>query len=175
MLVAVLAVPVPAMPAPAAALLVSFALERTLLLLRLLVLFPSVPVLYRPLRRNCIPVMMIRMIAMVSSTSQSSFTPQLQLGCRTMARRRSLSRYGSTLPGLGIPDGNPPSGVASGYVWFDVMALLVAPWLVYAAGGTLNPKRWSLSSGPFLSSIRRREPIGTMSASGASSSRASVT
>jgi hypothetical protein len=34
------------------------------------------------------------------------------------------------LPGLGIPDGNPPSGVASGYVWFDVMALLVAPLLV---------------------------------------------
>jgi hypothetical protein len=39
-------------------------------------------------------------------------------------------RWASTLPGLGIPDGNPPSGVASGYVWFDVMALLVAPWLV---------------------------------------------
>ena len=84
-------------------------------------------------------------------------------------------RWASTLPGLGIPDGNPPSGVASGYVWFDVMALLVAPWLVYAAGGTLNPKRWTFSSGPLLSSIRRREPIGTMSASGASSSRASVT
>ena len=33
------------------------------------------------------------------------------------------------LPGLGIPDGNPPSGVASGYVWFDVMALLLAPYL----------------------------------------------
>ena len=46
--------------------------------------------------------------------------------------------------------------------------------LVYAAG-TLKPKRWSFSSGPFLSSIRRREPIGTISASGASSSRASVT
>src|SRR5581483_7115779 len=30
------------------------------------------------------------------------------------------------LPGLGIPHGNPPSGVASGYVWFDVMAMLVA-------------------------------------------------
>jgi dipeptidase E len=29
-----------------------------------------------------------------------------------------------------LPDGNPPSGVASGYVWFDVMALLVAPYLV---------------------------------------------
>ena len=84
-------------------------------------------------------------------------------------------RWASTLPRLGIPDGNPPSGVASGYVWFDVMALLVAPWLVYAAGGTLNPKRWTFSSGPLLSSIRRREPIGTMSASGASSSRASVT
>jgi hypothetical protein len=80
-------------------------------------------------------------------------------------------RWASTLPRLGIPDGNPPSGVASGYVWFDVMALLVAPWLVYAAGGTLNPKRWTFSSGPLLSSIRRREPIGTMSASGASSKR----
>jgi hypothetical protein len=35
--------------------------------------------------------------------------------------------WAAELPGLGIPDGNPPSGVASGYVWFDVMALLVAP------------------------------------------------
>jgi hypothetical protein len=39
-------------------------------------------------------------------------------------------RWASELPGLGIPDGNPPSGVASGYVWFDVMALLVAPFVV---------------------------------------------
>ena len=39
-------------------------------------------------------------------------------------------RWARDLPGLGIPDGNPPSGVASGYVWFDVMALLVAPYLV---------------------------------------------
>jgi len=39
-------------------------------------------------------------------------------------------RWAHELPGLGIPDGNPPSGVASGYVWFDVMALLIAPWLV---------------------------------------------
>jgi hypothetical protein len=36
-------------------------------------------------------------------------------------------RWERDLPGLGIPDGNPPSGVASGYVWFDVMALLTAP------------------------------------------------
>jgi hypothetical protein len=82
-------------------------------------------------------------------------------------------RWARDLPGLGIPDGNPPSGVASGYVWFDVMALLVAPLLVYVAGGTLKPKL-SLFSGAVRSSIRRREPIGTMSASGASS-RASVT
>ncbi|HEX7083081.1 MAG TPA: hypothetical protein VF186_03105 [Gaiellaceae bacterium] len=42
-------------------------------------------------------------------------------------------RWERALPGLGIPDGNPPSGVASGYVWFDVMALLVAPYLLRAA------------------------------------------
>ena len=35
-------------------------------------------------------------------------------------------RWAPSLPGLGISDGNPPSGVASGYVWFDVMALLLA-------------------------------------------------
>ena len=39
-------------------------------------------------------------------------------------------RWARTLPGLGIPDGNPPSGVASGYVWFDVMALATAPLLL---------------------------------------------
>jgi hypothetical protein len=39
-------------------------------------------------------------------------------------------RWAEELPGLGIPDGNPPSGVASGYVWFDVMALLLAPYLL---------------------------------------------
>ncbi len=42
-------------------------------------------------------------------------------------------RWSSSVPGLGIGVGNPPSGAASGYVWFDVMALLVAPWLVYVA------------------------------------------
>ena len=41
-------------------------------------------------------------------------------------------RWADQLPGLGIPDGNPPSGVASGYVWFDVMALLFAPWVLAA-------------------------------------------
>jgi hypothetical protein len=42
-------------------------------------------------------------------------------------------RWAPALPGLGIPDGNPPSGVASGYVWFDVMAMLLAPGLLRAA------------------------------------------
>jgi hypothetical protein len=42
-------------------------------------------------------------------------------------------RWARVLPGLGIPDGNPPSGVASGYVWFDVMALLVAPSILALA------------------------------------------
>jgi hypothetical protein len=39
-------------------------------------------------------------------------------------------RWARDLPGLGIPDGNPPSGVASGYVWFDVMAMLLAPMIL---------------------------------------------
>jgi hypothetical protein len=50
-------------------------------------------------------------------------------------------RWAVELPGLGIPDGNPPSGVASGYVWFDVMALLLAPWLV-RAGRMLRSATW---------------------------------
>jgi hypothetical protein len=36
-------------------------------------------------------------------------------------------RWAETIPGLGIPDGNPPSGVASGYVLFDVIAIALAP------------------------------------------------
>lgn len=39
-------------------------------------------------------------------------------------------RWAEQLPGLGVPDGNPPSGVASGYVWFDMIALLLAPYLL---------------------------------------------
>jgi hypothetical protein len=56
-------------------------------------------------------------------------------------------RWAPSLPGLGIPDGNPPSGVASGYVWFDVMALLTAP-LVLAA----------LRRGSRAPSLRPRDP-----------------
>jgi hypothetical protein len=58
-------------------------------------------------------------------------------------------RWERTLPGLGIPDGNPPSGVASGYVWFDVMAMLVAPYLVVLGrrvSGTTDELRASTPS-----------------------------
>ena len=50
-------------------------------------------------------------------------------------------RWARELPGLGIPDGNPPSGVASGYVWFDVMALLVAPYIVSLTRRLTHPER----------------------------------
>jgi hypothetical protein len=50
-------------------------------------------------------------------------------------------RWAEQLPGLGIPDGNPPSGVASGYVWFDVMALLFAPRLLAFAQRTWPLRR----------------------------------
>jgi hypothetical protein len=38
--------------------------------------------------------------------------------------------WASEIPGTGIPDGNPPSGVASGYVLFDIAALALAPRLL---------------------------------------------
>ena len=50
-------------------------------------------------------------------------------------------RWAEELPGLGIPDGNPPSGVAAGYVWFDVMALLFAPHLLTALQRTWPLRR----------------------------------
>lgn len=55
-------------------------------------------------------------------------------------------RWAPTLPGLGIPDGNPPSGVASGYVWFDVMALTTAPLLLALARLRPRPGRRALRS-----------------------------
>jgi hypothetical protein len=51
-------------------------------------------------------------------------------------------RWATEVPGLGIPQGNPPSGVASGYVWFDVMALLLAPALVASARIIWPARRW---------------------------------
>jgi len=36
-------------------------------------------------------------------------------------------RWAAEVPGTSITMGNPPSGVASGYVWFDIVALALAP------------------------------------------------
>lgn len=48
-------------------------------------------------------------------------------------------RWAEVVPGLGLPDGNPPSGVASGYVLFDVIAIALAPRVVALARRT---DRW---------------------------------
>jgi hypothetical protein len=38
--------------------------------------------------------------------------------------------WAETIPGTPVPNGNPPSGVAAGYVWFDMVALVLAPPLL---------------------------------------------
>ena len=38
--------------------------------------------------------------------------------------------WAEEIPGIGLADGNPPSGAASGYVFFDIAALALAPWLL---------------------------------------------
>jgi hypothetical protein len=50
--------------------------------------------------------------------------------------------WAAEIPGTGVPNGNPPSGVASGYVWFDLVALALAPWLLLGVRG-----------------VRRAEPV----------------
>ncbi len=42
-------------------------------------------------------------------------------------------RWAAEIPGSSVSLGNPPSGVASGYVWFDIVALAVAPRLLALA------------------------------------------
>ncbi len=51
-------------------------------------------------------------------------------------------RWEAFVPGLGVANGNPPSGAASGYVLFDICALTFAPKLLALV------RRW------------RRQPIG---------------
>jgi hypothetical protein len=41
-------------------------------------------------------------------------------------------RWAAVVPGLGLPDGNPPCGAASGYVLFDIAAMALAPLIVAA-------------------------------------------
>ena len=38
--------------------------------------------------------------------------------------------WAPVVPGTEVSNGNPPSGVASGYVWFDIVALAAAPHLL---------------------------------------------
>jgi len=42
-------------------------------------------------------------------------------------------QWAEEIPGTSVSMGNPPSGVASGYVWFDIVALTVAPRLLAGA------------------------------------------
>jgi hypothetical protein len=44
--------------------------------------------------------------------------------------------WAETIPGTPVPNGNPPSGVAAGYVWFDMVALALAPWLLAGVRAT---------------------------------------
>ncbi|MBA2331234.1 MAG: hypothetical protein H0V94_00390 [Actinobacteria bacterium] len=39
-------------------------------------------------------------------------------------------QWAAEIPGTSVSLGNPPSGVASGYVWFDIVALAAAPRLL---------------------------------------------
>ncbi len=48
-------------------------------------------------------------------------------------------------PVLGVvSQGNPPSGAAGGYGWFDLYALLLAPWLL----GTVQRLRVGVRTAP---------------------------
>ena len=48
--------------------------------------------------------------------------------------------WAATIPGTGVSQGNPPSGVASGYVWFDIVALALAPFVI--RGGARIRSGW---------------------------------
>ena len=61
-------------------------------------------------------------------------------------------------PVLGvISQGNPPSGAAGGYGWFDLWALLLAPWVLMLRANLLTVSaRWSPLARPW----RRRRVAG---------------
>ena len=58
-----------------------------------------------------------------------------------------------TVPGLGLSQGNPPSGVASGYVVFDVLALTLIARLSVAAAA-LQSRRGRRSAAPTTAPAR---------------------
>jgi hypothetical protein len=47
--------------------------------------------------------------------------------------------WAAEIPGTGVPNGNPPSGVASGYVWFDLVALALAPLVLALVARLRSP------------------------------------
>jgi hypothetical protein len=49
--------------------------------------------------------------------------------------------WAQTIPGTGIPNGNPPSGVAAGYVFFDVCAIALATHVLDFARRVPRPRR----------------------------------
>ena len=55
--------------------------------------------------------------------------------------------WAAEIPGLGTPDGNPPSGAASGYVFFDIAALALAPYLLAGWSGLHRRLRPAHASG----------------------------
>ena len=61
-------------------------------------------------------------------------SPLLAQGHRGLGTTRGHGAPDPVIPGTGVPQGNPPSGVASGYVWFDIVALALAPWLLRRVG-----------------------------------------
>jgi hypothetical protein len=65
-------------------------------------------------------------------------------------------RWAEEIPGLGLPDGNPPSGVASGYVLFDVIALTLAGTLLGLVhrAGIARGRRYTLVAGRRSSVVR---------------------
>jgi hypothetical protein len=48
--------------------------------------------------------------------------------------------WAAEVPGVGISQGNPPSGAASGYVFFDIAALALGPYLLRLAHRRRNPR-----------------------------------
>jgi hypothetical protein len=50
-------------------------------------------------------------------------------------------RWAPVVPGLGLGDGNPPSGAVSGYVLFDLVAFWAGPLLLGAVRATLMRPR----------------------------------
>jgi hypothetical protein len=65
-------------------------------------------------------------------------------------------QWAEMIPGLGMPQGNPPSGVASGYVLFDVVAIALAPFLLRAFRTGSDPV--TNSPQPSAPSARTQEP-----------------